>query len=165
MVKAKWIKCSTLFNNNEELGFWQRPLGANPILTEPDLMRVPHSLILRPRLTSPSSDLNLSWGVFPSAALWLMALYDSVQMMGIWVTTFLLAWLQVQKKYLAGKNMQWEWSYTMCWQQNCPEKLTSLPFPSPSFSPLCRSSLHMSLFSCQFPGGSWCESAHCSNPG
>lgn len=31
-----------------------------------------------------------------------MALYDSVKMMGIWVTTFLLAWLQVKK------NSGWE---------------------------------------------------------
>lgn len=49
--------------------------------------------------------------------------------------------------------MQWEWSYTMCWQQNCPKMLNLQPFPSPSFSPLCRSSLHMSFLSCQFPGG------------
>lgn len=82
-----------------------------------------------------------------------MALNDSVQMMGIWATPFLLAWLQVKKKYLAGENMQWEWSYTMCWQQNCPKMLNLQPFPSPSFSPLCRSSLHMSFLSCQFPGG------------
>lgn len=93
------------------------------------------SSFLSPRLTSPSSDLNLLWGVFPSAARWLMALYDSVKMMGIWVTTFLLAWIQVKKKYLAGKNMQWEWSYTMCWQQTVPRSWThSLP-PAPHSHP------------------------------
>lgn len=111
------------------------------------------SSFLSPRLTSPSSDLNLLWGVFPSAARWLMALYDSVKMMGIWVTTFLLAWIQVKKKYLAGKNMQWEWSYTMCWQQNCPKKLNSQSSPSPSFSPLCRSSLQWVSFHANSLGG------------
>lgn len=43
VVKVKWIKPSTLLNSSEELGFWQRALGTNPILTEPDLMRAPHS--------------------------------------------------------------------------------------------------------------------------
>lgn len=60
-----------------------------------------------------------------------MALSDSVKMMGIWLTTFLLAWLQVKKKYLAGKNMQWEWSYTMCWQQNGPREAELAAFPQP----------------------------------
>lgn len=104
------------------------------------------------RLTSPSSDPSLWWGIFLSAAHWLITLCDSVQMMGIWVT--LSSWHAYRlKKYLAGKNMQWEWSHTMCWQQNCPEKLNALPFPSPSVSPLCRSSRHTSFLFVPAPCG------------
>lgn len=105
-----------------------------------------------PRLTSPSSDPSLRWRIFSSAANWLIALCDSLQTIGMWVT--LSSWHAYRlKKYLAGKNTQWEWSHTMCWQQNCPKKLNALLFPSPLFSPLCRSSLHTSFLFVPAPCG------------
>lgn len=60
---------------------------------------------------------------------------------------------RLQKNTWPGKNMQRGWGYTMCWQQRSPKKLISLPFPSPSFSPLCKSSLHMSFLFRPIPCG------------
>lgn len=60
---------------------------------------------------------------------------------------------RLQKNTWPGKNRQRGWGYTMCWQQRSPKKLISLPFPSPSFSPLCRSSLHLSFLFRPIPCG------------
>lgn len=87
------------------------------------------------------------------------------QLLGWWPCRILLRWWEFESPlsswhgYRLKKNT-WlgrtcsESEVTQCaGSKIVPKKLNLQPFPSPSFSPLCRSSLHMSFLSCQFPGG------------